>query len=214
MIQVDMTASVRQDFGKGASRRLRSAGNTPAILYGQNSEPKALTMETKQLVKQLLKISGRNAVITLDVDGGKHHVMVKEIQTDPVRDTLVHTDFLEISLETPAIFTVPLNFVGTAKGVDMGGFLQVSKEGVLVKGLPLDIPDSIEVDITALELNSKGIICGDLNIPENITLLEDDAALCVSVVTPKRLAIETEGEELEEAEGAEGEAAAEAPAAG
>ena len=213
MIQVDMAALVRQDFGKGASRRLRSAGNTPAILYGRHSEPKALTMETKQLVKELLKISGRNAVITLDVDGGKHHVMVKEIQTDPVMDTLVHADFLEISIEAPAMYTVPLNIVGTAKGVDLGGFLQVSKKGGLVKGLPLDIPDSIEVDVTALELHGKGINCSDLNIPGNITLQEDDAALCMSVVTPKLVEVEEE-EEFEEAEETEGEAAAEAPAAG
>lgn len=211
MLQVSMAASLRQDFGKGASRRLRSAGNTPAILYGADHDPKALTMETKNLVKKLLAISGRNALIKLDVEGTEHNVIVKEIQTDPIKDSLVHTDFLEVSLDTPAMFSVQLNYIGVAKGVDMGGVLNMSKDGVMVKGLPLDIPDSIDVDVADLELNGKGITCGDLNISASVSLEEDEDIVCVSVIAPQRAELAEGEEELEE--GAGEEVAAEAPAA-
>src|SRR5665647_3138869 len=89
MLQQEMSASVRKDFGKGAMRRLRMAGKTPGIIYGTGREPVALQFETLPLVKQLLKIRRRNAVITLNIEGdSSRHVLIKELQTDPVRDTL------------------------------------------------------------------------------------------------------------------------------
>jgi large subunit ribosomal protein L25 len=133
--------------------------------------------------------------------------MLKEVQTDPVRDTLVHADFYEISIKETITLSVPLNFVGTAKGVDMGGVLHVSSSGILLQGLPLDIPDAIEVDVTKLELRGPGVTCKDLDVPDNVTMLEDPDKLCVSVVAPSR-AIE---EETEEGEGVEEEVEA-APA--
>ncbi len=206
MLQFDMTATVRQDFGKGAMRSLRQQGQTPAILYGPKTDPLALALATKEFTKTLLSLQGQNAVFSLEVTGGKskkkRHVMLKEVQTDPVRDTLVHADFYEISLKETITLPVLLKFVGTAKGVDMGGILHVSSRRILLQGLPLDIPDAIEVDITKLDINGPGVTCKDLDVPANVTLLEEADKLCVSVVAASVSA----EEEAEEGEGVEEEA--------
>ncbi|MDP2106282.1 MAG: 50S ribosomal protein L25, partial [Desulfobulbaceae bacterium] len=125
MLQFDLNAQVRNSFGKCESRRFRVEGLTPAIVYGHNTEPLALKMNTKELTQTLLKVQRRNAVYNLNVKNEQSdvclHVMVKELQTDPISDGLLHADFCSISLDAPLVFTVPVNFVGKAKGVDLGG---------------------------------------------------------------------------------------------
>ena len=207
MLQVNIAATVRQGFGKGAMRSLRQQGQTPAVMYGPKTAPLALSLATKEFSKALLFIHGQNAVFTLGVEGDrsekKRHVILKEVQTDPVRDTVVHADFYEISLQEPITLSVPLKFNGTPKGVDMGGVLHTPMTSVHLRGMPLDIPDYIETDITALELNGPGITCKQLAIADNITLLEDGDRLCVEVVHPSRGVAEAgEGEEEVEEEAA------------
>jgi len=196
MLQFDVKAEVRTAFGKGAGRRLRAAKKTPAILYGNKIANVPLQLDTKEMTKVLLKVQDQNAVITLTIDGiderPTRHVMVKEVQVDPVRDTLVHVDFYEISLDAPLTLPVPLAFSGKAKGVDMGGEMHVTKAKVLLKGLPLDIPDDIAVDVSGLGLGDK-ITCGDLAVPDKVSLVDDPAAVCVWVedVTGGAAAAET-----------------------
>lgn len=214
MIQQDMTASIRQEFGKGANHRLRQSGYAPAILYGQKSEPMALALDAKILTKTLLRLLGHNAVVNLNIEGEKgkkiHHVLIKDIQTDPVTDTVLHVDFLEIDLNREIILDVPVIYTGTAKGVDMGGILNILAHTVKIKGMPLAIPDEISVDVTSLELTSHGITCGDLTIPGNVSLEEELDKVCVSVVAPKAAEEEVAEEEAAE-EGTEEAAETEEP---
>jgi large subunit ribosomal protein L25 len=217
MIQQDMTAAVRQDFGKGATHRLRQSGYAPAILYGKKSEPIALAMETKTLTRDLLRLHGHNVVVSLDIEGEngkkKHHVLIKDIQTDPITDSVLHVDFLEIDMDKEIVLDVAVVYEGTAKGVDLGGILNIMAHTVKRKGMPLAIPDEIMVDVTPLELTSHGITCGDLTIPENVTLEEELDKVCVSIVAPMAEEEEVEEEEAVEAEeGAEGPAETEEPA--
>jgi len=222
MIQQDMTASIRHEFGKGANHRLRQSGYAPAILYGKKSEPVPLSMDAKVLTKALLRLHGHNAVISLDIEGEKgkkkHHVLIKDIQTDPVTDSVLHVDFFEIDLDKEIILDVSVRYTGTAKGVDMGGILNILAHTVRIKGMPLAIPDEIIVDVTPLELTGHGITCADLAIPENVTLEEEPEKVCVSVVAPKAEVEEVAAEEEEAAEegaeeGTEEAAATEEPAA-
>jgi large subunit ribosomal protein L25 len=211
MIQQDMTAKVRQGFGKGPTHRLRQSGYAPAILYGRKAEPMALALETKTLTRDLLRLHAHNVVVTLDIEGEKgkkkHHVLIKDIQTDPVTNALLHVDFLEIDMDKEIVLDVPVVYTGMAKGVDMGGILNIMAHTVKIKGMPLAIPDEISVDVTPLELTSHGITCGDLAIPDNVTLEDETGKLCVSIVAPK-----SEEEAVdEEAETAEAEKGAEAP---
>ncbi len=184
MLQVEMSASVRTGTGKGAMRRLRMDGKTPAVVYGAGSSALALQLETTTFFQQLLEMYHRNCVVTLKVDDGStRHVIVKEVQTDPVRDTLLHADFVEIDLGKPRRFTVPLSFTGKAKGVDFGGELQIGKKEVLLEGNPLDIPDDIQIDITPLKIGDS-ISVGSVSIPESVTLITKADTVCVAVVTP------------------------------
>ncbi len=184
MLQQEMAAVVRKDFGKGAMRQLRMAGNTPAILYGSGQKVLPLQLETLPFVKQLLKIQRRNAVITLSIDGeSPRHVLIKELQTDPVRDTLIHADFYEIQLDKPRQFTVDLVVKGAAKGVDLGGILEVVATKVVVVGNPLDIPDTIDVDVTDLAIGDNFLV-SHLNLPENIKLLTSGDTVCVTIIAP------------------------------
>jgi len=222
MIQQDMTAILRQGFGKGPTHQLRLSGYAPAILYGCKMEPIALAMDEKTLTRDLLKLHGYNAVLSLDIEGDtskkKHYVLIKDIQTHPVTDTVLHVDFLEIELEKEIVMEVPIVYAGTAKGVDLGGILNIMAYTVKIKGLPLDILDEITVDVTPLEVGGTGITCGDLPIPENVTLEEELGRVCVAVIAPKaEVEEEVEEEEGETEEGTEatpeGESKAEEPAA-
>lgn len=184
MLQVTMPSARRTVFGKGPMRRLRMDGMTPAVLYSGGKEPLPLQFEASQLFKNLLFIHGRNSVITLEIkgDGQKtRQVLVQEIQKDPVSDRLVHVDFLEIDIDNALDFVIPIEFIGVARGVDMGGELQVFKTKVHLRGCPLDIPDVIEADITELDRGEAGITFGDLTLPEKVTMLDDKAATCVQV---------------------------------
>lgn len=183
MLQVEMSASKRDDFGKCAMRRLRMSGNTPAVLYGNNKESVALQLETAPFLKGLFKISRKNAVVNLSVkDGDTRHVMVKELQTDPVNDSLVHADFFEIDLAVPRCFTIPVIFAGKAKGLEFGGELVVHSASVKVEGLPLDIPDTISVGMTNLGIG-ESIKFSDIEMPENLKMITKPSALCVEIIS-------------------------------
>jgi len=211
MLQVEMTAQTRNTFGKGAARVIRRAGKTPAVLYGPKTEPVSLELNTKDFTKGLLFINRRNAVVSLNVDDGSatRHVMVKEIQADPIHDTLVHADFVEISLEDEMTLDVPLKLTGKAKGVDLGGDLHAPLSAVRLAGKPLEIPDFIEVSVTKLGIGDS-IKCSALEIPAGVKLVTDENKVCASVVTASASHDEPEQEE-EEAPAAEesAEAAAE-----
>jgi large subunit ribosomal protein L25 len=184
MLQVHLDSTVRTVFGKGPMRQLRMREITPANLYSGGGEPVSLQLDTAKLYKNLLFIHGRNAVVTLRVGGdsaGERHVIVQEIQKEPVSGQLVHVDFLEIDLQKSAKFKVPIEYLGTAKGVDLGGELHVLKETIQLKGCPLDIPDVIQVDITPLEQGGAGLTYGDLPIPANVEMLEKSNVTCVVV---------------------------------
>lgn len=184
MLQVDMAAAIRTVFGKGPMRQLRMNNTTPANLYSGGAQAVSLQIDAGELFKKLLFVQGRNAVITIAVEGDskdKRYVVVQEIQKEPVSGNIVHVDFLEIELDQQLDFVVPIDYVGTAKGVDLGGELHVSKNDIKLRGCPLDVPDTIEVDITPLEQGGTGITFGDLPVSEKLTMLEKPDVTCVVV---------------------------------
>ncbi len=213
MLQVEMSASIRKDSGKGAMRRLRMEGNTPAVVYGKGIENVNLMLETQPFFQQLLKVYRNNALISLKLDdGSERNVILKEVQTDPVRDTLVHADFLEIDLELARQFSVPISYVGKAQGSDLGGIVNIIQESVEIQGKPLNIPDNFEIDITEMNIGDA-ITAGSLDIPEGAVLITEESALCITIVKPgaaEEEEVDEEGAEEEaEASAADGEAASE-----
>lgn len=182
MLQVEMSASVRTTTGKGAMRRLRSEGMTPAVVYGAGAEAQVLQMNSKTLKVALLEVVRRNAVVTLKIeDGADKSVVVKEIQTDPVTDELVHADFCVIDLEKEQTFKVDLNLEGTPKGVDLGGVLETAATSVLLAGKPLDIPNDLTLDISGLNIGDQ-LTFSAIAIPENVKMVSNVDAPLVGVI--------------------------------
>ncbi len=203
MLQIEMSAAVRATSGKGPMRQLRIQGITPAIVYGSGIDAVNIQMETKKLMAQLLEYYRKNVLVNLKIDGmGDKNVTIAEVQTDPVHDTLIHVDFCEIDLAKERSFNVPVTYTGVAKGVDLGGFLAISHNSVVLEAKPLDIPDECIVDITDLDIGDN-IKCSEIAIPDNVKLMTDPQSVAVVVVKPGAQEIEEEVEEG--AEGVEGE---------
>lgn len=181
MLQVEMSASVRTSTGKGAMRQLRMQGKTPAVVYGGGAAALSLEMDTKTLMQQLLEIYRQNAVVTIKVDGDRdRHVLVGEVQTDPVRDTLIHADFCEIDLQKVRRFNVPVVYTGVAKGVDLGGEMFVERDSVTLEGLPLDIPDQCSLEVTDLKIGDH-MTFGNIALPPGLKLISSADTVCVKV---------------------------------
>jgi large subunit ribosomal protein L25 len=200
MLQVEMNAAVRTGRGKGAMRQLRMKGITPAVVYGSGAEGISLQLETQPLFQKLLKVYRRNAVVTLKLDDGTtKNVLIKDVQTDPIKDTLIHVDFHEIDISVPRVFQVPVNYTGNAKGCDLGGVLNIVKDTIAVEAAPLDVPDDFTINITNMKIGDS-IKVETVEIPQGVNLITAAEDVCVSVLSPKRGTDkeETEGEAAEE----------------
>ncbi len=181
MLQVEMSASVRETSGKGPMRQLRMKGMTPAVVYGGGEEALKLQLETKTLMSKLLKYYRYNTIVTLKVEGSDDKsVTIGEVQTDPARDTLVHVDFCEIDLTKDREFTVPVVYTGVAKGVDLGGRMTVHCPDIVLKGKPLDIPDECTFDVTKLMIGDS-VKVGDIEAPGNVVKVTNNDAVAIFI---------------------------------
>ena len=200
MLQVEISASVRNTSGKGPMRQLRMKGMTPAVVYGGGAEAQKLQLDSKTLLAKLLEFYRLNTIVTLKVDGSSDKtVMVGEVQTDPVKDTLIHVDFCEIDLKKDRAFNVPITLTGKSKGVDLGGQMNVQLTEVVLEGKPLDIPDECIVDIASMVIGDQ-IKCAALSIPDNIKMVTDPETVVVAIVKPGEKVEESEDEEEVEVE--------------
>lgn len=214
MAQTELIVNSREALGKGSARSLRRQGLVPAVVYGKGIEPCALSVDPKALKKSIATEAGLNTLITLKGDGpfdGKV-VIVKDMQVDPVVDTLMHADFQVIDLAAKVTVMVPVHPVGKSAGEKEGGNLSVIRHEIEVVCLPTAIPSSIDIDVTEMQIGDV-VHVEDLQLADGVEAPHDANFTILTVVG--RMAEEVaEGEEVEEAvEGAEGaEPAAEAGA--
>jgi large subunit ribosomal protein L25 len=176
----------------------------PAVVYGLD-RPSFLVAVDERRVGELLRLgSGRNTILTLKLAGQDRSraAMIKDLQRDPVTESVVHIDFVRIDLDRPVQVTVPVNLVGTAEGVkNEGGIMDFIHRDIRVECLPSDIPEHLDVDVEALHVGQH-VSAGDLQVGDRVTVLDDPNTI-IAVVMAKR------AEEVV----AEAEAEAEAPAA-
>ena len=208
MLQVEMSASHRATSGKGAMRRLRMEGMTPAVVYGGGGEAVRLQLESKTLMAKLLEFYRRNTLVTLKIDGeSEKSVLISEVQTHPVSDALIHVDFCEIDLSKDRPFDVPVVFEGIAKGVDLGGVLIVTCGTVVIEGNVLDIPDQCTLDVTDLDIG-ENLKCSDISVPDSVRMITapDETIVAVTLAGMQETEIEEDEEGVVEAE-AEGDEA-------
>ncbi|WP_232379547.1 50S ribosomal protein L25/general stress protein Ctc [Polyangium fumosum] len=206
---IKLSATRRQESGKGPSNRLRRTGNIPAICYGKGLEAFPVAVSPKALLEVLKSAHGKNSVIELAVEGSdKLTVMVRDYGYHPISRELVHADFLQVKLDQPVDVEIPVRCVGKSKGVAGGGILQQIFRNLPIRCLPEKIPALVEIDISELDLGDT-VKAGAVPLPEGVkTRLPEDQTVVV-------VAIPEKGEEgAAAAPGAPGAPAAAAPAAG
>ncbi len=197
-----LTAQTRESVGKGAARSLRRQGRIPGILYGAGVDNIKLSLESRELEKMFNSPLYSRGLINLDIEGDMPYnktVMVKELQTDPVKAHYLHVDLLEIRMDRKISTMVYINTIGTPKGVEEGGILQIIRRELEVYCLPANIPEQIDIDVSGMEIGdsinvSQIEVEGDVEIPFEVDFT------VVTLVSPKMEAIEEPSEEGEEAE--------------
>ncbi|MEW5800879.1 MAG: 50S ribosomal protein L25 [bacterium] len=187
-VQINIKAKVRDRFGKEASKKSRREGLTPAILYGNREKALPLWFDTNEFLKQVHGEIHENVIFNLKIESASNpqgedvRAIIKELQFEPKRDTLVHIDFYEMVAGKLISIEVPIEAIGEPRGVKIGGgILEHIKREVLVECLPKAIPDSIKVDITNLDV-AGAIHVRDLEAPEGVTLLDDPEGVVFTIV--------------------------------
>ncbi len=191
----------RDSFGSSASRKVRREGKIPGVVYGHGAEPKMFLIDVKDweiIAKQEVQIIQLKSEKESEIN-----VLIKDVQFDYLAGITEHIDFLEVKLDEVITAMVPVHAIGTPIGVSQGGLLDHLLHEIEVSCTPLTLPESIEVDISELELNGS-VNIGDLELPEDVTSIGDQEQTVLHVVLPR---VEEEPEEEGE-EGVEGAEAA------
>jgi large subunit ribosomal protein L25 len=207
-----LSLTAREPDGSRSARRLRREGLVPGVIYGGDAEPTHFAVDGR-ILRNTLAHSG--AILEVSLDGGNAApVLVKDVQRHPVRGHAVHVDLLRVRMDQAIQTAIPLELTGAeeAPGVTEGGVLSQEMREVTIEALPGDIPDSIQHDVSGLEMNAT-LTLESITAPSGVTLV-DDPETVVATITPPTLEpveeeIETETElvgEGEEGEAAEGEA--------
>ena len=211
MPQLSLAARLRTDTGKGAARRLRRDNQVPAIFYGPSSQPVMLAVKYLDLQTLLKSTDSENVIFQLQIESGQgtesKTVMLKELQTDPIKPVYYHADFYEISMDKELTLNVPVHLVNTPAGASKGGILQHVKRDLLVSCLPGNLVEFLEVDVSALDIGDA-VHVRDIALPQGMKAA-DDGDTTIAVVTPPHVVAEKVEEVAEEEKAAE--EAAEAP---
>lgn len=170
-----IVVSLRSEKGKSGARALRKEGFIPAVVYGLNEPPAALTIQAKIVARILASETGMNSVVYMQREGTdiKRHVILKEVQRDPVTRRLVHVDFMRVDPNHKVKVHVPIKLQGVPVGVKaMGGLLDFVHRSVVVECLPSLIPTHIDVDVSALDIGDT-IRLDQLNLPTTLRIIGD-----------------------------------------
>ncbi|MDH5710674.1 MAG: 50S ribosomal protein L25/general stress protein Ctc [Gammaproteobacteria bacterium] len=170
---IELNATLRDDMGKGASRRLRHVGKLPGIVYGAGKDPVNITLVQKDVQYVLPQEAFFSQVLSLNLDGKKQDVLLRDLQHHPYKQDIMHIDFLRVDAKTAVHVHVPLHFIGeeTAPGVKTeGGAVSHVIMEVEVECLPKDIPEFIEVDLSGMHLNDI-LHLSDLKLPKGVEVL-------------------------------------------
>jgi large subunit ribosomal protein L25 len=217
-----LSISARDVSNSRATRRLRRAGHVPGVLYGGDAESLAFTVDERELRHAL---AAQGAVVELQLDGEATPAVLKDSQRHPVRGQTLHVDFLRVRLDVAIHAVVALELVGgdDAPGAKEGGVLEHVTREVNIEALPNDIPQRLELDVSAMQINDT-IVLSQVVAPSGVTILDDVEETVVATLTPPRLQAELdaleegaieeetgvvgEGEAAPEGEDGEGEASA------
>ncbi|MGM0428311.1 MAG: 50S ribosomal protein L25 [Thermodesulfobacteriota bacterium] len=215
MSQLTLAARIRKEKGKGAARKLRKNEKIPVIFYGPKTEPTPLAVDYPELMRVIKESGSENAIFNLQFQSDQgtetRKAMIKELMTDPVKNTCLHADFYEISMDTEITVNVAIRLMNTPVGVTNGGVLEHIRRELQVSCLPDKLVEALEIDVSALDMGDA-VHVEDIRLPEGIRT-EEDGHLTVAVVSAPAAEEVEEAEEILEAEGEAEEAEAETAAA-
>ncbi len=186
MAQANLEVSTRSATGKGAARGLRRSGKVPGVIYGHGRAPEAVTMDTAALNKMLTGISAGTTIIDVAIDGrAPVRALIREIQRDSVKPaSILHLDLYEVRADEAITVSIPVHLVGIPDGVrNFGGVLDHALREIELEVLPGEIPDTLELDVTALGIGHS-LFVRDLSVARGAVLNDPDTAIC-SVVAPR-----------------------------
>ena len=187
----EMKATARPKAGKGAARAVRRSGKVPGVIYGDNKDPLAISVDHAELKQRIYAGRFLTTIYELDVDGTKHRVIPRDFQLDAVRDLPVHVDFLRLSAGAKIRVRIPVHVLNaeSAPGVKRGGTVNIVTHAIEVLCSPEDIPESIDVDVADLEINySKHM--SDVTMPPNVRVVGNVDQTLVTIVPPSGYAEE------------------------
>jgi large subunit ribosomal protein L25 len=201
--QFHIEASVRQEIGKGASRRLRHQEKVPGVVYGGGQDSRSLTLEHKAIIKALKNEAFYSHILTLAIDGQIERVILKDLQRHPYKPRILHIDFQRIKADEKLNMHIPLHFIGgeDAPGIKEGGIISHIISDVEVSCLPDNLPEYLEIDVSQMALNQI-LHLSDIKLPKGVeipALTHDDNKSVVSLHLP-RIQAEEEPEAAESEE--------------
>lgn len=179
-----LKAETGRPQGTRPSRRLRRSGRVPAVVYGMGTEPVTVSVDKTDLRAALNTDAGLNALITLDIDGGRQLSIIKDLQRHPVRRDVLHVDFLRIDPDNEVEVDIPLVLIGEAKKVTQAsGMVDQVMHHLPVRAKPDDIPVEVTADVSDLEVGSS-LRVSDIDLPAGVTVAGDaDATFAVGLIT-------------------------------
>jgi large subunit ribosomal protein L25 len=208
-MSVDFNINVesRSDIGKGASRRLRHAGQVPGIIYGSGQDPVSITTDHNQLAHHLEHEAFYSHILTVTLDGKTENVVLKDLQRHPAKPRILHIDFLRVGDNDTIHMQVPVHFVNEEEsvGVKGGGLVSHLVNAIEIICKAKDLPEFLSVDIASLDVGSA-LHLSDIELPTGVTIAQlahgaDHDLPIVSIHAPKGAAEEEESDVAAEAEG-------------
>ncbi|MCD6561857.1 MAG: 50S ribosomal protein L25 [Deltaproteobacteria bacterium] len=202
MNKPELAAQVRYDSGKGVARKLRQNNRVPGIFYGPGTESVMISLDYPELERIMDQVSGENILLDLKLQSEQgaetKTVMLKDLQTDPVKDKFVHVDFYEIAMDRKITVRIPINLLNIPKGVTEGGVLQHIRRELTITCLPDKLISSLDIDVSNLEIGDS-LHVSALELPEEITSV-DEGHLTIAIIAAPTISKAEEEEEEESAE--------------
>ena len=187
MAEVTLEVVRRERSGKEIAKKLRAGGKVPAVVYGGHRESVAIEVDRKSVTELIQKSEhGVRSIFLLKMSGTdqQRHAMIKDIQIDPISRRMTHIDFVRVAMDEKVRVTVPVHINGTAIGVKEGGILDWQIRDLHIECLPGAIPDTVEVDVSALGVHQY-LRISDLQLPENVRVFDDPERVVVGVTHAK-----------------------------
>jgi large subunit ribosomal protein L25 len=198
---IKFSAEARNETGKGVARALRRENKIPAVIYGDGKEPVKISLSARDANVEYNRGHIYTTLSDIDVDGTKHLTLVRDVQTDPVKDFVMHIDFLRVTSKTKIAVNVPVQFINEdqAPYVHENGILNVTRYEIEIRCKATAIPEYIEADLSGLNIGDS-VKSSDIKWPEGATPVIDDREFTIATIAAPKTAEEEEAEAEENAE--------------